>query len=340
MTGPCVFRAITAIAAVLATIQTMPARAADDSLKGKTVSLYIGYSPGGGYDLYGRLAARHLGDFIPGHPTIVAKNMPGAGGLKMTNWLYNVAPRDGTAIGSAPQQLPVEQVLGSKGIQYDARKFTWIGRLTPIVEISYTWYTSKTRSLADARKRETIMGGSGPTSPTITHLKELNTFAGTMFKPISGFKGSSEVNLAMQRGEVDGATKSWASMKVSNRAWLKEKKVNLLVQYAMARAPDLPDVPSMVELGRNDEDRAALRFLATGNEMGRTVFAPPGLSKSMTRTLRDAFNTMMKSKALKDEAAKRKIEIGAMDGEGLEKIVAETFKASPAIIARVNTTRN
>ncbi len=320
-----------------AALATAPAVAADFS--GKTVSLYIGYGPGGGYDLYGRLAARHMGNFLPGKPTIVAKNMPGAGGLKMTNWLYNVAPKDGTAIASAPQALAVEQALGSAGIQYDARRFTWIGRVTPIVEVSYTWHTSGIRNLDDARKRETIMGGSGPTSPTITHLKELNAFAGTKFKPISGFKGSSEVNLAMERGEVHGATKSWAGMKVSNRDWLEGKKVNILVQYAMERAPDLPNVPAMVELGKDENAKKALRFLAVGNEMGRTVFAPPGLKADVAKAMRDGFDAMMKSKGLQDEAAKRKMEIGALDGAGLEKLVAETLAVTPDIIAIVKTTR-
>lgn len=329
--------AVIAAALFLAALPGGPAAAADFS--GKTVSLYIGYGPGGGYDLYGRLAARHLGNFLPGKPTIVAKNMPGAGGLKMTNWLYNVAPKDGTALGSAPQALAVEQALGSAGIQYDARKFTWIGRLTPIVEISYTWHTSGIRTLDDAKKRVTIMGGSGPTSPTITHLKELNAFAGTKFKPISGFKGSSEVNLAMERGEVHGATKSWAGMKVSNQDWLKNKTVSILVQYAMERAPDLPDVPAMVELGKNEKAKQALRFLAVGNEMGRTVFAPPGLSPDVATTLQQGFDKMMASKDLKDEAAKRKMELGAMNGAGLARLVAETLTVSPDIVTLVKSTR-
>jgi tripartite-type tricarboxylate transporter receptor subunit TctC len=183
------------------------------------------------------------------------------------------------------------------------------------------------------------MGGSSPTSPTITHLKELNAFAGTKFKPISGFKGSSEVNLAMERGEVHGATKSWAGMKVSNRDWLEGKKVNILVQYAMERAPDLPNVPAMVELGKDENAKKALRFLAVGNEMGRTVFAPPGLKADVAKAMRDGFDAMMKSKGLQDEAAKRKMEIGALDGAGLEKLVAETLAVTPDIIAIVKTTR-
>jgi tripartite-type tricarboxylate transporter receptor subunit TctC len=187
--------------------------------------------------------------------------------------------------------------------------------------------------------RETIMGGSGPTSPTITHLKELNAFAGTKFKPISGFKGSSEVNLAMERGEVHGATKSWAGMKSSNRDWLDGKRVSILVQYAMERAPDLPDVPAMVELGRDDSARKALRFLAVGNEMGRTVFAPPGLAADTTKTLRTAFDAMMASRALKDDADKRKLELGALKGEGLEKLVDETLAIPADILKSVKATR-
>lgn len=332
-------KAATFAAAAMAAIALAAGPVQGADFAGKTISFYIGYSPGGGYDLYGRLTARHMGAFIPGNPNIVAKNMPGAGGLKMTNWLYNVAPKDGTAIGSAPQQLAIEQVLGSPGIKYDVRKFVWIGRLTPIVEISYTWHTSKTKTLADARKYVTPMGGTGPTSPTITHLKELNTFAGTKFKPIPGFKGSTGANLAMERGEVDGATKSWPSLKVSNHEWLEKKMVNLLVQYARVRAPDLPDVPAMTELGRTKEDRKALEFLAVGNEMGRTVFAPPGLSKDATAMFRDAFDKMVKSKAFKDDTSKHHIETGPMGGVALTKVVESTFEVSPAIVARVNETR-
>lgn len=325
--------------AAMAAFAAIPQAAVAADFAGKAISMYIGYGPGGGYDLYGRLAARHMGAFLPGKPTIIAKNMPGAGGLTMTNWLYNVAPRDGTALGSAPQALAVEQALGSAGIQYDARKFTWVGRLTPIVEVSYTWHTSKIASLADARVRETIMGGSGPTSPTITHLKELNVFAGTKFKPISGFKGSSEVNLAMERGEVHGATKSWAGMKSSNRDWLEGKKVHILVQYAMERAPDLPDVPAMVELGKDEPARKALRFLAVGNEMGRTVFAPPGLSADTTKTLRAAFDAMMASETLRNDAAKRNLELGALKGDGLERLVEETLAVTPDVLTLVKSTR-
>ncbi|MDH3242438.1 MAG: tripartite tricarboxylate transporter substrate-binding protein, partial [Alphaproteobacteria bacterium] len=285
--------------------------------KGKTVTMYIGYSPGGGYDLYGRLVARHIGRHVPGTPTVVAKNMPGAGGLKMANWFYTVAPRNGTAIASAPQAIAIEQALGSKGISYDAAKFNWIGRVTPITEVSYTWHTSPTKTLADARTRVTVMGASGPTSPTVTHLKELNGIIGTKFKPVIGYKGSTGANLAMQRGEVEGATKSWPSMKVANADWVRDKKVNILVQYALEKDPDLPNVPLLTELAKGPEKTKLLRFIAFGNAMGRNVMAPPAVPAARVAALRAALAAMMKDPALLAEGKRLKISLGFMSGEDM-----------------------
>jgi len=310
------------------------ADAVEDFFKGKTVTYYISTVPGGGYDLYGRLIASHIGDHIPGKPNVVPKNMPGAGGLLMTNWLYNVAPRDGTAIGGSPQAVAIEQVLGSKGIQYDAGKFTWIGRAAPVVEVMYTWFTSKTKTFKDAQERETIMGGTGPTSPTITYLKQLNILAGTKFKPIPGFGGTTEVNLAMERGEVEGSIKSWASMKVDNPDWLRDKKVNIILQFALDRPDDLSDVPLMMEIGKTDADRQALRFFAAGNAMGRSTFGPPGLPADRAKALRTAFMAMMKDPAVLAEADKRKIDLGPLSGEGLEKIVMDTLNVTAEVKAR------
>jgi tripartite-type tricarboxylate transporter receptor subunit TctC len=319
---------------------TEPARAAGDSFAGQTVSMYISTVPGGGYDLYGRLVANYLGRHLPGEPTVVVKNMPGAGGLKMTNWLYNVAPRDGTALGTAPQAVAIEQALGSEGIQYDARNFAWIGRAAPVVEVTYTWHTSPIKTLADAQRRETIMGGSGPTSPTVTYLRALNVLAGTQFKIIAGFPGTTEINLAMERGEVEGTTKSWASMKVDNADWLRDRKVNILLQYALESSPDLPGVPLMMDLGRTEAEGRALRFIAAGNAMGRSIVAPPDLPPARLAILRQAFMATMRDPALVAEAEKRKVDLEPMDGEALHKLVAETLDVSPEVIVLVKTARD
>jgi tripartite-type tricarboxylate transporter receptor subunit TctC len=322
----------------IGTLSMMPqvtrADSVEDFYKGKTVTYYISTVPGGGYDLYGRLIASYIGRHIPGSPTLVPKNMPGAGGLAMTNWLYNVVPRDGTAIGGPPQALAIEQVLESKGIQYDASKFTWIGRAAPVVEVMYTWFTSPTKTFKQAQERETIMGGTGPTSPTITYLKQLNLLAGTKFKPISGFGGTTEVNLAMERGEVEGSIKSWASMKVDNPDWLRDKKVNIILQFALDKPADLPNVPLMMEIGRTDADKQALKFFSTGNAMGRATFGPPALPPDRVKALRTAFMAMMSDPELIAEAEKRKIDLGALSGEGLEKIVDNTLAVTPEVKAR------
>lgn len=317
------------------------ARAASvaDFYKDHTVELYIGTNPGGGYDLYGRLVARHLGSHIPGKPSVIVKNMPGAGGLKMVNWLYNVAPRDGTAIATAPQAIAIEQALGSDGIQYDASKFTWVGRATPVVEVTFTWHTSPTKTLEDARHRETIMGGSGPTSPTVFYLKLLNGLAGTKFKIIPNYRGTAEVQLGIERGEIEGGSKSWESMKVDNADWLRDKKVNILLQYAAERSPHMPDVPLLSELGKTEADRAALKLYTFGNELGRSVMATPGVPADRTAALRKGFMDAMQSAEMKAEVKKLKIEIGPMSGEKVAALIGETLKIPPDILKRARDAR-
>jgi tripartite-type tricarboxylate transporter receptor subunit TctC len=323
------------------TISAGPAMADStaDFYKDRTVEVDIGTNPGGGYDLYGRLVARHIGAYIPGKPSVIVKNMPGAGGLKMVNWLYNAAPHDGTVMATAPQAIAIEQALGSDGIQYDARKFTWIGRATPVVEVTFTWHTSPTKTLEDARHRETIMGGSGPTSPTVFYLKLLNGLAGTKFKIIPSYRGTAEVQLGIERGEIEGGSKSWESMKVDNADWLRDKKVNILLQYAPERSPDMPDVPLLSELGKTEADRAALKLYTFGNELGRSVMATPGVPAERVAALRKAFMDAMRSPEMKAEVKKLKIEIGPMSGEKVAALIDQTLKVPPDILKRARHAR-
>jgi tripartite-type tricarboxylate transporter receptor subunit TctC len=324
---------------MLATGGTAAADAISDFYKSRTVEVDIGTNPGGGYDLYGRLVARHLGDHIPGKPSVIVKNMPGAGGLKMVNWLYNVAPKDGTVLATAPQAIAIEQALGSDGIQYDAGKFTWIGRATPVVEVTFTWHTSPTKTLEDARHRETIMGGSGPTSPTVFYLKLLNGLAGTKFKIIPNYRGTAEVQLGIERGEIEGGSKSWESMRVDNADWLRDKKVNILLQYAPERSPELPDVPLLSELGKTEADRTALKLYTFGNELGRSIMAPPSVPADRTAALRKAFMDAMQSPKMKAEVKKLKIEIGPMSGEKVAALIDKTLEIPPEIAKRAREAR-
>jgi tripartite-type tricarboxylate transporter receptor subunit TctC len=266
--------------------------------------------------------------------------MPGAGHLRMANWLYNAAPRDGTVLATTPQSIAIEQALRTDGVQYDASRFTYIGRVAPVVEVTYTWHTSKTRTIADARTRETVMGGSGPASPTVFYLKALNALAGTKFKIIAGFRGGSETELAMQRGEVEGNTKAWASMKVDNAQWLRDRQVNILLQYALERAPDLPDVPMMSELGLDARATAALTMFGAGNAMGRSIFATPGIPPERAAALRKAFMDTMNDPELIAFAKEKNIDFGpVLTGEALAKLVAGTLAVSPATAAAVKRAR-
>ena len=319
---------------------TFAAQAADPAVeafyKGRNLELYVGTTPGGGYDLYARIVAKYIGKHVPGNPNVVVKNMPGAGQLTMSNWLYKAAPRDGSVIAMAPQAAAIEQALKSDGIQYDAAQFRYIGRVAPVVEVTYTWGTSPTKTLEDARNRETIMGASGPTSPTYYYLLALNELAGTKFKIVNGYPGGGETNLAMQRGEVEGNSKSWASMKVDNADWLREKKVNILLQYALQRAPDLPDVPLMMELGRTEEARTALKVFAMGNAMGRSIFTAPGLPPERLAALRAAFDATMRDPELLAFTQEKNIDIGPpMGGAELDRLVAETLAFPAAVLATV-----
>jgi len=281
-----------------------------------------------------------MAKYIPGEPTIVIRHMPGAGGLKMTNWLYNAAPRDGTALAVALHATAVEQALESEGIQYDASKFSWIGRFSPVIEVSYTWLTSPTRTLADSQSRETIMGGSSPTAPSIWYLKVLNVFAGTKFKIIPGYQGANDSHVAMERGELEGTTKAWPTMKVQNADLIRDKKINFLVQFGLEKAPELPDVPLMSELGRDDDERTALRFYALGNAIGRALVGTPEIPRHRLEALRVAFNAMISDPELQLEAKKLNIDVSPpLDGPGLEKIVAETLATKRDVLTKAAKAR-
>lgn len=316
------------------------AQSAEAFYKGRnTIDMMIGTNPGGGYDLYGRLVARYMGDYLPGKPSIVAKNMPGAGHLKMVNWMYNAAPKDGSVIGGAPQALAIEQALESEGIQYDAAKFNYIGRAAPVVEVTFTWHTSPTKTMEDARKRETLMGGSGPTSPTVFYLKLLNNLAGTNFKIIPSYSGTAEVQLGIERGEIEGGSKSWESMKVDNADWLRDKKVNILLQYATEPSPDLPGVPLFSDLGKTPEDKAALKLYAFGNELGRAFMTTPGVPADRVAMLRKAFMDAMESPQMKAEAAKTKVALGPMDGAKVADLINQTLDTPKAVLEKARANR-
>ena len=334
-------RALRSLIAFCSVLALAPMARADEveAFRGKTVTLYIGTGAGGGYDAYGRLIARHFGRFLPGTPSVVAQNMPGASSLVLTNFLYNKAPRDGTAVGVINQAMPMEQFLQTEGIAYDANRFAWIGRASSAVETGIVWHTSPIQKIEDVFTRETVVGGTGPTSSTVFIPHLLNNLAGTRFKVVSGFNGTNEIGLAMERGEVEGSGTPMESLKSYRADWMRDKKIRILVLWSAQREPELPDVPSIVELGRTEEARRILKFYASADDIGRSLMAPPGLAPERIATLRRAFDAAVRDPQFLADAEKSGLEVKPMSGEALQAMVAEVATFPQELIAKARAAR-
>jgi tripartite-type tricarboxylate transporter receptor subunit TctC len=301
-----------------------------DFFKGKTVNVLIGVSPGGEYDLQARIIARYIGKHIPGNPTVVAQNMVGAGGLTEANYLYNVAPKDGTYFGMIQNALPVMQAVGLPGPQFDSAKFNWIGSIAPTVETLAVWHTSGVKSIDDARKKEVVIGAVGKGGITDTFPRMINEFAHTKFKIVVGYPGGNVVNLAMERGEVAGRNNTWSSWKVTKSKWLEDKLITILA-YEGPKPSDIGDVPSVESLATSPEDKQTIRFVAAGTRFGRPLAAPPGIPADRIAALRAAFLATMKDPEFVKEAQSSNIEIDPVPGVEMQKIAEELIATPKAI---------
>jgi tripartite-type tricarboxylate transporter receptor subunit TctC len=315
-----------------------PARAQSpaDFYQGKAVDLYIGYSAGGGYDVYARLLARHLGRHLPGNPAIVPKNMPGAGSLVLGNWLYNVAAKDGTVFGTIGRGVAFDPLLGSSKAQFDASRFNWIGSMNDEVSVCVAWHTSGITRLEQVMQRELTVGGSGPAADTDQFPKVLNDTIGTRFKIITGYPGGNDIDLAMERGEVMGRCGwSWSSVIATHKHWLDERKISVLVQLSLSRHPDLVDVPLIMDFARNEEEKQIFKLVFARQPMGRPFLAPPGVPPERAAALRNAFDETMRDAGFLAEARKLALEINPVSGEAVQAIVAEAYQAPKSIADKV-----
>jgi tripartite-type tricarboxylate transporter receptor subunit TctC len=301
-----------------------------DFYRGKTINVYIGVNVGGGYDFEARLLARFMKSHIPGNPTLVPQNMIGAGGIKMANFLYSIAPQDGTAIGMFPNTLIAVQAVGTDGAQYDANKFAWIGSMTTSPLTLTTWYSTGVRTIEEARQRELVVAASNKGAITYTFPRMLNEFLGTKLKIVSGYQGNSTMVVAMERGEVDGVTNSWDSWKSLNPAWLAEKKINLLVQTE-PKAKDL-DIPSVQELARNEDDRKVIQLIVAGDALGKPLAASPNVPPERVQALRDAFDATIRDPEFIRAATAARIEINPIYGMALQDTVGKVL-ATPKHLA-------
>ena len=319
-------------AAAVVALAVSSASAQEPFYTNKTVTLYVGSGAGGGYDLYGRVVGRHLGRHLPGNPAIAVSNMPGAGSIIMTNFMMAVAPKDGTALGIPMQQIREDQLLGAQGARYDVTKLTWIGRISSNVELSYVWHTVPVQTVYDLEKRETTFAGSGATS--IIYPRLLNAMTKEKWKLIPGYITTAPAHLAMERGEVEGASSSLNTLRTATPDWLGRKMVRIIIQYADERHPDLPDVPTPMEVVSTPDDKAAMRFYTNSGSLGRAILAPPGLPPERVAELRAGFMAMTKDPAFLAEIEKAGLELAPMPGADVQAMIERASKVPPAVLER------
>jgi tripartite-type tricarboxylate transporter receptor subunit TctC len=333
------FRTLAALTTALLTATSTTAFAQSDVAefyRGKTIRLVIGYGTGGGYDVYGKFFARYLGEHIPGKPTVIAQNMPGAGSRSAANWLYKVAPKDGTVLAVLGQATPADQALGQPGVQFDARQFNWIGNMVAVNNIMITWAESGIRTIDDAKKKSIAIGASGASSPSVIYPTVTNNLLGTQFKIVSGYPGGGDIMIALERREVDGrGSDSWASLKSNNPGWIKDKKVNILFQVGSHREKDLPDPPLLTELAQNDEQKQVLEVVSGDAAVGRPILTAPDVPAERVAALRKAFDDTMRDPAFQAAAEKAGLHFNPVGGEELQRIVVRIVSPSPAIIEKV-----
>jgi tripartite-type tricarboxylate transporter receptor subunit TctC len=320
-------------------LSAAPARAQTPAefYKGKQVSLYIGFSSGGTYDLYARSVARHIGKHIPGNPTIIARNMEGAGSIRLTNFMYAQAPKDGTAFATIGRGGAFGPLFGLANAQFDAEKFLWLGSANDEVSLCASWHTSGIATFEQLRQKELIIAATGPTDESVTVPKVLNGVLGSKFKIVAGYPGSNEMTLSIERGETQGRCAfSWSSMKSVHRQWLDEKKINILVQLSYNKHPELAQVPLAGDLAQTDEERQIIKLFAARQVMGRPFFAPPDLPKDRADALRNAFMATLRDPAFLAEAEKAQLEITPVTGERVQDIVTDIYR-TPREVAQKAT---
>jgi tripartite-type tricarboxylate transporter receptor subunit TctC len=303
--------------------------------RGKSIELAIGYPPAGSNDVYARLLARHLGKHIPGNPTVVPQNRPGAGSFLTLAYVYGVAPKDGTVIGIGAPTAPLDEKLGTQGVRFKTAELSWIGRIDSLINIVFTWHTSPVKTVEDAFKTEAKLSGTGVGSTVSIYPTVMNRVLGTKFKLIMGYKGSNDAQLAVERGEVEGHSTSWTAVKVAHPDWRPDKKINILVQFSIKKHPELQDVPTVVELARNDDERQVLSAVVNAAEIGTAFFTSPSVPKDRVDALRRAFDAAMKDPEFLAEAHKTQLTVGPLPGEELQKLVADVAAIKPDILEKV-----
>ena len=332
--GTC---AITAAIMLLAAGATAArAQAVEQFYKGRQLAMLVFTGAGSAYDIYARVLARHFGDHIPGKPTVVVQNMLGAGGLKVEQYIYKIAPKDGTVVGTIGRGLPFEPMLGENPIGIDPLKFTWLGSMNRDVSLAMSWHTSKIKTFADLQQHQLLVPGTGAGADSEIMPFAFNRLAGTKFKIVEGYRDTAVAALAMERGDLDGLSYwSWSAIMAAHPDWVRDKKVNLLFQTGLKPIPQAPDLPSIRNLVINPIDKAALAFLLAREIMGRPFLAPPDLPSDRAAALRAAFAATLRDPAFLRDAKHTRLEVSLVTGAEVDALLKDSANAPKNVIARV-----
>ena len=326
------------LAAIILLAAAMPAKAQDDVAafyRGKTIRLVVGIGVGSGYDINARVLARHLPKYIPGNPTVIVQNQPGAGSLSVTNQLYAGGPFDGTVIGASFNGLPTTPLLQPAGARFEAVKLNWIGSTNRETQAMYVWHTAPIGKLSDLVGTEMIVGAQAPGSTQYDYPKLAEKLFGWKFKVITGYEATPKIHLAMERGEVHGTWANWSTLKAISEQWIKDKKIRILAQWALRQHPEMPDVPLILDQAKTPEQKQSLDLALARLEFGRPFFMPPNVPAERVNAIRRAFDAVMKDKEFLDEADKLKIEIDPLGGEQVAALIEQIYKTPAATVERV-----
>lgn len=324
------------LAAAFATAGPARADAVEDFYRGKQVNLIVGYSSGGGYDIYARSLARYMGNHIPGTPKFVVTNMPGAGSLVSVNHLYNLAPKDGTTIATFGRGLAMEPLIGTAKVQYDATKLTWIGSISSELSVCAVTQKSKVKTFEDALTTESAVGGEGSGSDPDVYATLVRNLLGAKMKLVTGYPGGNDMTLAIERGELDGRCGwSWGSIRATRPDWVSgPNKLRVLMQMTLDRHAEMPDIPTVLEMAKTPQDKEIVRLIVSRQTVARPFAAPPGIPQDRKIALRKAFDDTMKDPDFLAEAKTLSLEVDPVSGAEVDKLIGELYRASPEVVAR------
>ena len=324
-----------AIFSLLLLTTPVAAQPGGDTFAGKSVAMIIGFGPGGGYDLWGRTVGRHIGRHLPGAPSVIPQNMPGAGSYAAASYIFNIAPKDGSVLGIIARDAALGPLSGATGARFYPTRLSWIGTPTKETNVCVAYHTSQVKSVLDLYDKQLIVGDTGPGTGTRSYPKALNELLGMKFKLVGGFPASSDVFLAMERGEVEGICESLDSIKIRRPDWIPTKKISILFQGGVEPSPELDGVPFVLDLARTGDQKQAIEFLYAGQGIGRPFVAPPDLAPDRLKMLRDAFKATMTDPAFVAEAQKSKLDLEPEDGEHLAVLIAKIYATPKPIVDKI-----